>query len=420
MNKLAGLFALICVVVNLPSFGQGKVQVLEELNSGVMSAPTIAINPRNPLSIVAAVGDRVFVSNDGGGSWQKKALPSTFTIIGDPIVAADGKGTFYLFHLSNKSGTAVVDAKSPNAISCYISSDYGQTWDQGNVVFHAADKALIHPNVCLDSKGTLYVSWTQLDKLNSDDPSCQSAIFLSTSGNGKKWGSPTQISQEPGKCVGLKNIAGGSMPAAGDEKHLFVTWANRDHLYIDRSFDGGHMWLSTDLLVTTQHDTVKTSSTGLQRYNGMPITVIDRSKTARNGLLYMTYADKVKDRMAIFFVRSHDFADHWTPPTKVIEAETQGDQFMPWITIDRTDGAVYIAYFQRAEDNRTDIILAQSNNAGNSFTTSKINEAVLDMPGEITGSLNISVHKGHVAVIWSVVQEGKTIIATSVTPPKTP
>src|SRR5947209_4234534 len=75
--------------------------------------PEVAVNPRDPRNLVAALMSGVVVSHDGGVTW-KPTLASTG---GDPTVVADRDGRFYVAWIAGADGIRV-----------HVSSDNGETW----------------------------------------------------------------------------------------------------------------------------------------------------------------------------------------------------------------------------------------------------------------------------------------------------
>jgi len=67
--------------------------------------PSIAVNPLNPMEVVAgSILDNVYRSSDGGRTWFKDRLSSPHGVFGDPCVVASPSGDFYYLHLSDPAG----------------------------------------------------------------------------------------------------------------------------------------------------------------------------------------------------------------------------------------------------------------------------------------------------------------------------
>ena len=225
--RLTGIliFFLIVVCAN-PVKSQFRNIMLDEQEAGgrFVCEPTIAINPKYPRNIVAgSVLDNVYFTKDGGTTWKKTKLTSPFGVYGDPAVVADSKGTFYYLHLSDPTGgQGGYDTEKLDRIVVQKSEDGGETWTPGEFV------GLNHPKdqdkqwAAVDTKGNLYVTWTQFDKYGDTDPGCHSNILFSMTRNGKKWSEPVTISQLPGNCVDNDSTAEGAVPAVTFDGKVFV------------------------------------------------------------------------------------------------------------------------------------------------------------------------------------------------------
>jgi hypothetical protein len=398
-----------------------NIKIDEAASDKIVREPSIAINPRNPLNVVAAsTKDNIYVTIDGGKTWSAQKLASTFGVYGAPVVVADAKGTFYLFHLSDPTGEGAENEKSMDAIVCQVSFDGGKTWDGGNAVGFNPPKDQYKPSASVDGKGNVHVTWTQFDKFASADSTCQSVIMLSSSSNGKKWTKPVQISNNPGDCNNDNNTVRGTAPGMSDDKKFYVAWSSRNKLYLDRSFDGGSMWLSNDIVIGDHPGGWSMEISGHDRCNGLPVLIVDRSKAQSKGLLYLVWADQRngQDNTDIWFMRSNNFGDYWSTPMKIGGDGNQKHQYMPRMTIDNATGFLYVLYYDRSnyDDDQTDVYLAYSRDAGSSFKTAKVSEApfVPDASSVFGDHLSITAHKGIIMPIWTRMEEGKTSVWTAV------
>jgi len=189
---------------------------------------------------------------------------------------------------------------------------------------------------------------------------------------------------------------------------------------MDRSLDGGKMWLSSDVVITDQVGGWDMKIPGHDRCNGMPVLQIDKTKTEKRGLLYLIWADQIngENDTDIWFTRSANFGDNWTHRVRVNNDGPGKHQYLPWMTIDQATGYIYILYYDRRnyEDNQTDVYLAYSTNAGATFKNIKISETPF-VPVETTffgDYSNISAHKGIITPIWTRMDNGQTSIWTAV------
>ncbi len=416
-------FALLSILItfSIPSFSQFKnIKLDEQTETNRVAEPSIAINHKDPNNIVAAsILDNIYTTKDGGLTWKKIKVTSPSGVYGDPVLISTDKGTFYYFHLSDPTGEGWSNEKSLDHIVCHESNDGGETWDQGSIIGSNPPKDQDKPWASMDDKGNLVVTWTQFDKYNDLDPNCQSKILMSTSSNGKKWSKPFQISQTPGNCLDDDDTAEGAVPAISVDGKMFVAWANQGKIFLDRSFDG-KTWLSNDIVVTEQKGGWDMKVPGHDRCNGMPILMIDKSKSMHRGSLYLAFADQRngEDNTDVWFMRSMNYGDNWTTPIKIGKDSLNRHQYLPWMTVDQTTGVIYIVYYNRSnyEDNQTDVYLAYSIDGGGSFKTVKISETPFiptdtNFFGDYT---NLYAHKGIITPIWARMDDGKTSVWTTI------
>jgi len=415
---------LLLLSFNSTVFGQFRNITLDEQGEGnpYVCEPSIAINPRNPQNIVAAsVLDNIYVTVNGGSDWKKIKVESPFGVYGDPAVIADPKGKFYFFHLSDPThGAGGYDSEKLDRIVVQESTDGGLTWSAGESIGfnHPKDQDKEWPAV--DMKGNLYVTWTQFDKYGDTDPNCHSTILFSKSRSGKKWTTPVEISQIPGNCIDDDNTAEGAVPGASFDGKIYVAWANQEKIYFDRSYDGGDMWLRNDLVIADQPGGWDLKIPGHDRSNGMPVLMVNNSKTNVRGHIYIVWADQRngENDTDIWFMRSANGGDNWSRPQRINGDKPGKHQYLPWMAVDQETGYIYIVYYDRRnyDDLQTDVYLAYSIDGGSVFREVKISETPF-VPtdtvffGDYT---NIAAHKGIIAPVWARMDNGKTSVVTSI------
>lgn len=419
-------FSLLLFLIFISSshvYGQFKnIKLDEQTVNDYICEPSIAINPRSPNNIVAAsVLNNVYFTKDGGATWQKKKLESSMGVYGDPAVIADQHGNFYYFHLSDPTGgKGGYDTEKLDRIVVQYSGDGGETWDDGQSIGfnHPKDQDKEWPAV--DTKGNLYVTWTQFDKYGDTTSNCFSNIMFSTSRNGKKWSEPFQLSQIPGNCIDDDNTAEGAVPAVTADGKVFVAWSNHGKIFLDRSFDGGRMWLSNDLTIAEQPGGWDLKIPGHDRCNGMPVLMTDKSKGPYKGCLYLVWADQRngENDTDIWFIRSNNYGDNWSTPQRIHKDAPGKHQYLPWMTVDAVSGYIYILYYDRSnyDDMQTDVYMAYSTDSGLSFKNVKVSETPFT-PSDSTffgDYLNISAYKGVIAPIWARMDNGKTSVWTAI------
>ncbi len=127
-----------------------NVQVTHDsIIQNARSESNIAINPNNPLQIVASSKKCADISTynftlateysgDGGYAWHNSGPFSTpgFSVMTDPTLAWDDIGNVYLARLGGDLGPAPPRWQTTVGIFMYESTDGGKTWDapyHGNV-----------------------------------------------------------------------------------------------------------------------------------------------------------------------------------------------------------------------------------------------------------------------------------------------
>lgn len=414
------------LLLSSPIFLRAQIKniVLDDASEGRPPAePSIVINPTNVDNIVAgAILDKVYVTKDGGLTWQTQRLSSPYGAWGDPVLITDDKGTFYYFHLSDPTGENWQSEEILDRIVVQSSSDGGDTWDEGSYagLNHPKDQdkpwADYSPEL-----NRLLLTWTQFDKYNSDDPNHKSNILFSYSTNkGKRWSDPVQINQISGDCLDGDLTTEGAVPHGGIHSSIFIAWAHGEKIYLDRSMDKGKTWLSNDIVVTDMPGGWNMDIPGVNRCNGMPVLIGDRSMTKLKGMMYIVWADQRNglNDTDVWITRSSTGGDRWSTPVRVNDDEPGKHQFLPWPAIDQVTGNLYVVYYDRRnyDDNQTDVYLAYSTNGGGSFQHKKISESPFT-PTEDTflgDYINISAHNGRIAAVWTHMENKKTSIKAAI------
>ena len=424
MNLKGTLILFFAVVLTLDATSQFKNIRLDEQKGNERQAcePSIAINPKYPNNVVAgSFPSNVYYTKDAGKSWAKSQLPSSGGAFGHPSVIADEKGNFYYFCAADPAaGEGGSESEKSGRIVMHKSEDGGATWSDAESIGINHPKDQSKQSATTDTRGNLFVAWTQFDEYGNGDPACQSNVRFSMSKNGKKWTDPVTISQTPGNCADDNNTPNGAVPAVTFDGKVFVAWAHQGKIFLDRSFNGGGWWLTNDIVIAEQTGGWDLAIPGHGRSNGTPVLMSDNSKSQYRGSLYVVWADQRngEDDTDIWFSRSHNFGDNWSSPTRVNNDGKGKHQYMPSMALDPVTGYVYVLYYDRRnhDDNATDVYLAYSNDGGGSFKNVLVSEEAFtpEEGGFFSDYTNVSSHKGIVMPVWTRMDDKKTSIWTAV------
>ena len=217
-----------------------------------------------------------------------------------------------------------------------------------------------------------------------------------------------RIDKIPGDCVDKSNTVEGAVPAVGPNGEVYVAWAGPTGIMFNRSVDGGVTWLQSEIKVSDQPGGWYFSIPGLFRCNGLPNTACDLSTGPRRGTIYVNWSDQRNGstNTDIWLSKSTDGGDHWTPPNRVNDDSSGRHQFFPWMTLDQSDGTLYIVFYDRrnySDNVGTDVYLASSRDGGATFVNVRISQSRLDLTGSgfLGDYINVSACNGVVRPIWT-------------------
>lgn len=372
--------------------------------------PSICISPVNKDHIAAAsILNWSYTSEDGGQTWQKTGLKSSYGVYGDPVVRIDSDGIIYYAHLSNPEGLAYRSESFLDRIVVQRSEDHGQTWTDGSFPAVRGAKDQDKQWMAIDQTNNhIYMTWTEFDKYGSEQAVDKSRILFSKSTDqGLSWSDPFSISQLEGDCIDDDMTTEGAVPSVGPNGELYVTWAYNSKLYFDKSFDSGDTWQDEDQVVASQIGGWSYQIPGLSRCNGMPITEVDLSDGPRRGTIYINWSDQRngENDTDVWLMSSKDHGETWTKPMRVNNDSPGKHQFLTWMDVDPVTGDIAIVFYDRRHysDEETDVFLAYSQDGGGSFTNHKINSESFSPNEQIFfGDYNdISAYDGRIRPIWT-------------------
>ncbi|MDH7515734.1 MAG: glycosyl hydrolase [Bacteroidota bacterium] len=415
---------MLFVLTVAPLYSQ-PVNVRISTPGGYPEETSIAINPTNPDNVIAGANLRYYYwSTDGGLTWGESQLPPA--TYGDPCVVFGPDGRAYYAHLT----------VGWDAITVRTSDDGGKTWSAGiKLRGPSSDSARPGPltNSSLQDKewlaaditgsrfrGNIYAAWTDFTRYGSANPRDSSVIvFARSTDRGETFEPFVRVSDTAGDAVDSDETMEGAVPAVGPEGEIYLAWAGPAGLYFDRSFDGGVTW-GEDMIVSDMPGGWDIDIRGLQRANGLPVTMCDVSRGPYRGTVYVNWVDLRNGDPDVFIARSTDRGATWSAPIRVNDDPLRNgkEQFFTWGTVDPVTGEIVIVFYDRRNyrTDSTDVYLASSTDGGMTFVNRRINEAAF-VPSAMVfmGDYNcVSAYGGRIRPIWTRLHGSDLSIHTAV------
>ena len=352
---------------------------------------TIAVNPTDPLNIVAGakdyspwtagecVWDGIYVTKDGGKTWINHHVPgsphllaagntsgweptyaSQFWCTTDPVVAFGPDGTCYYSLMayqadpvtSSKLGEGVFPQGALNdwafnraAQLVAVSSDGCVTFDRVSPIFDGTYPVNFHDKQWIEvgADGTVHVAWlsffvpgNQYFRSTDKGQSWEGPIVLAT------WGETLSGEDLPGAPAGQGTI----ITVGNGGRDVYVSWNAGAGIYVATSHDGGASFEEAKLAVETQDDGMEAD----YRSGGMPFIVADDSDVSPHyGNVYLAWQDTRDGDRDIFVSASTDGGATWGEPVKVSDAPQGSDQFFPAMSVG-PDGILDVVFYDRRAD----------------------------------------------------------------------
>jgi hypothetical protein len=330
--------------------------------------PSIAINPEDPLTMVAGSNDYntpnsdawtgVYTTHNGGLTWKSSFIPgysggpssvlTGYHGAGDPVIVASSHGTFYY------AGIAFVRARSPtpfnlhpgydNCVFVAKSTDNGDTftpvivWQALNSMARFDDKEWVAVD---PATGNVYLAWVIFTALVS-----ARLMFSRSTDGGQTWSRPYAISETTQGEINLQGTA-----VVVDKKgNVHVTFLNfgRNTVRYAKSTDQGQSF-SAPIDVAPFTPIPTPLPHGNYRTPTMTMLAVDNSGLNTSGNLYVTWADSSAGNADIMIAYSHDNGASWKGPIKVNNDTTQNDQFFPAVAVSQ-EGWVHVGFNDRRND----------------------------------------------------------------------
>jgi hypothetical protein len=317
---------------------------------GTQSETTIAINPTNPLNMIAGSNNlggggftEAYWTKDGGATWHAINLGQN----GDPGIAFDRAGNAYFSYIDNALNIGVKE-----------STDGGVTWGHNVIVGHnhglgIQDKPAIAigPDALNPSRDRIYFAW--------DDNSAGDIVKVSSSGDGGvTWTAPKKVDALQAEFF--------TAPAVGPQGQFYLAWTNfgtagQSTIMFASSLDDGTTFTTPIVAATstintfnpTQYTIPAQPSRGISPNPGLAVEQ-SGSHAGRIYLVYDTAVAGQHNNTNVELIASDDGGATWTAlaanPVKVNDDKGKASQFFPAMAIDPSNGTVDIAWYDTRND----------------------------------------------------------------------
>ena len=401
--------------------------------------PSIAVDPNNPIRVVAAFQPATIVySTDGARTFATAELPLVdgWRGGGDVSVAFDNKGHVYLGTLHfDKLGSQSYWAHGAgrNGIFVRRSMDGGKTWEKDAVAIKAyqGNEPDIEwedmPRVFADAQphspnaGNVYVGWIewQLDK--------SIMLFARSTDSGKTFSRPMRISTHAGLPRDDNGGLVGFVGAVGADGTIYAIWNDGGTITFIRSRDGGKSFEPSRVAVEVAPPYFGGAGgiPGVSRVMGFPQIGVDARPRNGGGTLYLVWSDYRNGDVDVFCVSSTDHGKTWSKPVRVNSDPIHDgiDQFFQWMTVDPVTGEVYVQFYDRRDDpanRKTGFTLARSTDGGKSFVNYAWSDSAFEPQNAFLGDYTwLAAYSGKIYGAWTetVPPAGET---SSTSPPGRP
>lgn len=366
--------------------------------NGPANEVTIAVNPTDPLNIVAGakdyttahtadqcVWDGVYWTKDGGKTWGNYNVPgspwqlltqpeqfrpvletSTHWCATDPVVDFGPDGTLYYALMGyqgdpvtaskvgkDQLGTGVNDVAFNRATQIVaVSEDGGESFSRYSIIDTGSFPVNFHDRQWIDvgPDGTVYVAWTSIVFPGN-------VLYRSTDG-ARTWEGPAILDDLAG------NGGPGSMiVSAGPEGIVYVSGWGGDGAYLTKSTDFGETFSGWTKVGGQRDEGMNTT------YRGGALGVVAASQTT--DLVAVDWIDTRNGNRDVFAIVSLDGGATWSNETMLNDDATKNDQFMPTLVIAPDSNVITAAWWDRRNDEDNillDVYTTQSLDNGTTWT----------------------------------------------------
>jgi hypothetical protein len=370
---LLGTCGLLTLLIIAPSFGSATasgpppdaqtIRYLQKIardslvgrpdsQRDTLIAPSVAIDPANPLGAVAVFQQGRFggggalavgyaTTTDGGQTWTPGLLPGLTIRSGgewdrasDSVVAFGPGGAAY-------ASSVVFEREGfcPSGIAVQRSADGGSTWADPVVIQRDEDCANFNDKVSIavdtnpasPFSGRIYVVWERTESGRS--------IAISWSDDGATWSAPVQFSPEEIYAVSPVAV----VQPDGDLTVVYSDWLD-DFLVAQTSTDGGHTF--GPAVNVSPYEAVSPSDLWTGSLNNRSSVSADPV----TGLIHVVWQDgrfRSDGLNDVVLTRSANGGSSWSPPQRVNldPPDSQVDHLTPAVAA--IGGTVHVTYLHR-------------------------------------------------------------------------
>jgi hypothetical protein len=350
--------------------------------------PHIAVNPQNPMNLVAGSNDYsspksdawvgYYWSFDGGKRWEQNLVPgypsgpvsalTGFEAAGDPVVAAGPDGEFYMAGIAFKR--TAPSAGRASSVWVAKSTDGGRTFGQVTMVAQSLTQGTFHDKewIAVDQtdgpgRGNVYCVWAMFQPYGSQ------MVFARSTDGGRTFSKPPRILSD---LPGLEFQLQGAQIVVDNSGTIHITWIDfqgGQHRYV-RSTDQGQSF-SDPVDIGSVTEIEYQLPNGGYRTPTLPALAIDNTGGPYDGSLYLTWNDMRNGDADVLMIYSHDDGSTWSDAIRVNDdtEDSGADQFFPSICV-AGNGTVCISFYDRRDDPNNTLLMvyhAQSIDGGDTF-----------------------------------------------------
>jgi hypothetical protein len=339
------------------------------------SSISAAILYSDPTKIFAGAntdnGVGYYYSLNGGASWTGgDVLPGSSFFSTNPSCIYGNSNRIHFNYFDN----FIVSDRSNN---------FGSSW-LGRVIVPSSNIFDMNTNTSdINASspyyGRVYSAWSNFDV------SSPTIYFSYSADGGTTYNTSVQIGQPT-----ANHYEQGCNLQVGPNGEVYCVWATpnstsnlEDHIAFTKSINGGLGWSAPSNVLTINGIRGTILNTGI-RSHSFPSMAVDRTGGARNGYIYICWAQKnlapAGSDADICFAYSTNGGSSWSTPVRVNDdAINNGKlQFLPRITVDQSNGKIAILFYDTRDFIYADschTYMAVSADGGSSFFNMRVSSA---------------------------------------------